>query len=854
MRKTLKNELMNRIEGLQKNQGMIMNAMLNLPSVVIDLLTQLQNEAISIGNTIEASEKKPTQSVKLLEEYCEILFQVSQMNADSSELKNMQQYMTKLGVLIDSLKCNFLQEISEDPLEVLFLPYKASMWDSLESIYLAACEEKNCHPVVMPIPYYDKNPDQTPGTMHYEGSEFPANIPITNYKEYDIQANMPDIIYIHNPYDHINKVTSVLPEYYAKNLRQYTNKLVYVPYYVTNEHMPAHLCINPAVLYADCIVVQSEENKQTYLEEFDKYGKENHCEAVFEAIKKKLYVAGSPKFDRIINARKEDISMPQTWKQKIQGKRIVLYNTSLQQFMDLGEQYLEKIAFTLKQFKDLEDTVLWWRPHPLVRATLQGMMPELSKVYDQLIKQYKNEDYGIYDDTPDLHRAIVMSDAYYGSAGSLLCLYGITGKPMMLDNPKITKDLIKYPHCIWMEDIAISHHTGWFSNIGFNGLFQMDMDTRKTTFLGTFPEEDPLQQRLYSSVKKVGDKLFFAPMSADHIAIYHIKTGKFTAIPLAQPRSSKLAYQPQWKFFSMAVYEHDVYMIGCGYPAILKIDADTEAVTYLTDWVDEVDQNIVLADSSYFRQDVVVTEHHLYLASSCSDAVLCMNLENHQVKINTVTNKKFCYNGITYDGEYFYLLAKNEPAVIRTDREFKSITIIDKFPDTLIGDLPYFTSIRRIADEILLLPAFANQVLKLDQDDLTMTTLIEFGYPKKHYYNVIAFWEYDNKGYMIPSPPTSVLCVTKDGVESMEGIHMNEDEIEELADRITPFNARHFNQTKHYNDCIFYENENADIKHFIKYIASPNEEGQKIQRELFSKVSIHMDGTAGREIFKSTKA
>lgn len=28
--------------------------------------------------------------------------------------------------------------------EVVFLPYKANMWDSLESVYLAAREDENC--------------------------------------------------------------------------------------------------------------------------------------------------------------------------------------------------------------------------------------------------------------------------------------------------------------------------------------------------------------------------------------------------------------------------------------------------------------------------------------------------------------------------------------------------------------------------------------------------------------------------------------------------------------------------------------------------------------------------------------
>ena len=39
---------------------------------------------------------------------------------------------------------------------IVFLPYKASMWDSLESIWKTAYEDKSyCNTYVVPIPYAD---------------------------------------------------------------------------------------------------------------------------------------------------------------------------------------------------------------------------------------------------------------------------------------------------------------------------------------------------------------------------------------------------------------------------------------------------------------------------------------------------------------------------------------------------------------------------------------------------------------------------------------------------------------------------------------------------------------------------
>ena len=50
---------------------------------------------------------------------------------------------------------NYAQEFP-DKKEVVFLPYKASMWDSLESVWMAAKEDEDYIARVMPIPYFDK--------------------------------------------------------------------------------------------------------------------------------------------------------------------------------------------------------------------------------------------------------------------------------------------------------------------------------------------------------------------------------------------------------------------------------------------------------------------------------------------------------------------------------------------------------------------------------------------------------------------------------------------------------------------------------------------------------------------------
>lgn len=88
---------------------------------------------------------------------------------------------------------------------------------------------------MIPISYFDKNPDGSFREEHYEGGQYPDYVPVTRYDAFDLEKEHPDVIYIHNLYDKCNYVTSVHPYYYyAKNLRNYTDKLIYILYFREN--------------------------------------------------------------------------------------------------------------------------------------------------------------------------------------------------------------------------------------------------------------------------------------------------------------------------------------------------------------------------------------------------------------------------------------------------------------------------------------------------------------------------------------------------------------------------------------------------------------------------------------------
>ena len=65
------------------------------------------------------------------------------------------------------------------------------------------------------------------------------------------------------------------------------------------------------------------------------------------------------------------------------------------------------------------------------------MRPDLWERYKRIVDTYKAEDWGIYDDTAELERAIAVSDAYYGDQSSVVWMYKETGKPIMIQNCEV---------------------------------------------------------------------------------------------------------------------------------------------------------------------------------------------------------------------------------------------------------------------------------------------------------------------------------------------------------------------------------------------------------------------------------
>lgn len=440
MRQHIKKELLKTIQMLMEANDTIQDYSGMKDSVISDMLVNCQQCAIQVGERIEYFEGDGTVVVSLLEEYCELIYQLSLTLDDTKKTGKVARLLRNL---LQRILNSIIYDIPVSKKEVVFFPYKASMWDSLESVWRAADKDSDCDVCVVPIPYYDKNMNGSLGRMYYEGNEYPDYVPITSWEEYDILKRCPDVAYIHNPYDDANKVTSIHPYFYARELKKHVGQLVYIPYFVTAGDVPRHFCILPGTMHADKVIVTNEKEKNIYISELRKFEKENNCIGIFGNLDEKFLVLGSPKIDKVLSTTKDNIDLPKDWQNLIMKsdgsrKKVILYNTTIQPMLNHKEDYLDKLKDVFEFFYEKRNEyILLWRPHPLMEATLSSMLPSLLEGYREMVRDYKLMAYGIFDDTADVHRAIALSDAYYGDKGSVAVLYKETGKPCMIQNVKV---------------------------------------------------------------------------------------------------------------------------------------------------------------------------------------------------------------------------------------------------------------------------------------------------------------------------------------------------------------------------------------------------------------------------------
>lgn len=662
-----------------------------------EILGCCQDSVSQLGELIETAEGEECKAIPLLEEYCELVYQIYEEIGLKEEFSVHKMYKRLHKQLIQIENC--VKHDIKERLEIVFLPYKASMWDSLESVWMAADADENCDAYVIPIPYYDRNQDGSLGACHYEGGEMPYYVPIIHYDHYSLEMRRPDIIYIHNPYDDYNYVTTIDPRYYSRELKKYTDTLVYIPYYSTTGGMAEAQMFCPAYHHADYIITQAEKFRKFFDPSLPD---------------EKLKPFGSPKFDRIIRICNNPPKPPAEWKDKLDGRKVYFYNTSINGMLGNTDAFLKKMRYVFGCFEGREDVCLLWRPHPLLESTLDSMRPEFKPLYDQLKRYFIENSLGIYDDTTDMTNTIAFCDAYIGdSATSVTSLFGIVGKPLfILDNNIHTAPEEDDWHARAVVGFNYFGKDQWMLAQGNKLYYSKNNDYKYRYFCDL---SDYAAGSYYSQVITIGERHYVCPANArDILVIFDGRIEKCIELDQCIEQAGAFCGAIDWKQY--------LFLIPNNYPSVVRYDTESGEVSYFGQHLDVF---IKYVDGEKRLGGIWAQEGYLYLASPADNHMLVMNAETGEERILTLEVSHSCgCAALIPDGMYLWMLPYDGYVITRWNTVTGKITEYTDYPDKLMSthvihgfqcsQIPFSTP-AFCGDYVYFPPQWANMFVRLNK-------------------------------------------------------------------------------------------------------------------------------------------
>ena len=374
-------------------------------NVLSALLGDCQEFAMKLMDYIEELEGSDVKAIGLLEEYCKLLYSLSQ-DYNNAGRKALRRKFSAIEHSVSKMPVRY---------EVVFLMSNVATWDCMETVWEAASNDDRFDVYTLALPH--------PG-MSGEAEYLSQTVPLTDWSDYDLEARHPDIIFVHDPWDKVKYP----PQFHLERFAECTDLLVYLPYALSWTNIsedPVPEAVNK--MFVSGSFVTGRRHK------------------LLKQVASKFVALGNPKCDIAIrNHKTESIDYPNEWTKLLFNedgtkKTVVFYNISVDQLRKGPKALVDKIEYVLGQFKLRKDVLPLWRPHPLFAQHISAHDKEQEARYHSLVSDFKLEGYGIYDDSKSAHMAITFSDVHYGSPGSILDLFQCVGKPVVIQCATMTK-------------------------------------------------------------------------------------------------------------------------------------------------------------------------------------------------------------------------------------------------------------------------------------------------------------------------------------------------------------------------------------------------------------------------------
>ena len=411
---------------------------------IITYLSELQNNIVSFGTLTESIKGEDCNTVKLLEQYLEVIYKVAKYVQKFDESINYEESAENKYAECDEEVKDTFASISEaidaeiaNRRSVLFLPVKAKHFSSMRMAYEMEAATPDTDVYVMPLPYYYKEYDGSfKDEMHIDTEEFiKANIPVTDYSRFDLSLLCPEKIYINSAYDEYNMAVSVDTRFYARIVKKYTEKLIYIPYFKLMEFDRAnypcwynmqYYCTVPGVVMADKVYVQSENTRKVYIDKLNEWAGDEEYTDIWEQ-KIDVYDDG---FEEHSENELRDAG----------SKKTIIWFVSAGSLAEFGDRYIEKAYRNLDVFALSKDKLkVLLNSEPFLDEMIKTYSDELYKKWTGFIDEFNRSGIGevVSQVEEKSVEALLKANAYYGDPSYMCKDFILMKKPVMLQNVEV---------------------------------------------------------------------------------------------------------------------------------------------------------------------------------------------------------------------------------------------------------------------------------------------------------------------------------------------------------------------------------------------------------------------------------
>lgn len=413
---------------------------------LLDMLAQCQSVVIDLGNFIEQMKGEENLSAKAcvaaLEEYCEKIFNVynNVSLAVEREKEDFQKLCAALNRAFVQMKQTVENEIIHKKL-VAFLPDNPKRWKEMQALYDYYRQQENTEVCVIPLPLFAKNlyGEIVAGQDEYDKNdkrgEYPADLNIIAWHTVQMQSYEFAAIVIQNPYDAENPYLTVPPAYYAKQLQQYTDCLIYMMPQGVNDFTENDITdiyglkyslTVPGTMYADKILIESGAMKELFV---------NHLTAFAGEDTKEVWD------DKVMTISAFSGESAQTGQPVQNGqcgqtppKKKLLYCIGENEFYENAEMAINKVKERLNvmtQYPESLKVAVCLYPYDI--AAWDICTGQEKDMLVQVLKEYRKNK-GIELLTKNVFDINGIDDmtAYYGSPSPLICRFVQQRKPAMV--------------------------------------------------------------------------------------------------------------------------------------------------------------------------------------------------------------------------------------------------------------------------------------------------------------------------------------------------------------------------------------------------------------------------------------